>query len=314
MSTYTYSRDHLVRPQYERFFAEEQEIGWEAAIEAMIARRDVPKSSKVPFFLSDQKRNDFVFLLPIEDNSVVLDYGAGWGNTSYTFSKYCKQVIALDADFDRLHLANRHFAYRGANNVQTIYGGTSWDLPFADATFDIVVFNGVLEWMPLSMEGVPTDVHRRVLGEINRVLKPGGSVMISIENRFGYRHLMGNKDYHCGGLRWAPFLPRALANLYSQFWLGRPYRAWFHSYNILHELLADCGYEGTKIYSYYPDHVKYSCIFPLDDENVLRKTLKRLLKLPTLRKSERLLFKFFSTHSSFKYFAQDFLTIGYKPK
>ncbi len=64
-------------------------------------------------------------------------------------------------------------------------------LPFADASFDIVVCLDVLEHAE-SLE--------RTLAEIARVLRPGGHAIVTATNRFVFR----DPHYHLRGINWLP--------------------------------------------------------------------------------------------------------------
>jgi SAM-dependent methyltransferase len=309
---YRYPKDHIGPAHYEDFFQDCAAHGWEEAIRRLTSRPDIMKPQKVMQFLRDQRRNDFVFLLPVAPTAVVLDFGSGWGNTSYTLSEYCHYVVALEADIARQRFAAAHFTHSGASNILPVAGGRGVALPFADSTFDIILMNGVLEWTPQSLPGRPDAVHRRVLEEVRRVLKPGGTLQISIENRYGYDYLLGKRDHHCGGLRWAPFLPRALANLYSWFWLRRPYRAWFYSCRELDALLRDAGFGETRTYSYFRNHVRYSHLYGLgNSRNVARKGREILVTQKTSWK-DRLGYRLGIRTGLFHWIAQDFMVITRK--
>ena len=45
------------------FFRDRDDLGWEEAMDRLVARPDIIKPQKIPVFLSDKRRNDFVFLL-----------------------------------------------------------------------------------------------------------------------------------------------------------------------------------------------------------------------------------------------------------
>jgi len=55
------------------------------------------------------------------------------------------------------------------------------DVPFADATFDLVVLIGVTEWL-VSLT--------QPLGEIFRVLKPGGHLIVSADNNWPLHQIL----------------------------------------------------------------------------------------------------------------------------
>jgi ubiquinone/menaquinone biosynthesis C-methylase UbiE len=312
MAEYRYSKDHIGEQHYADFFRDLDDHGWDEAMQRLTSRKDIIKPHKIPLYLSDQRRNDFIFLLPISPETVALDYGSGWGNTSYTLSRYCKKVVAMEADPGRLKFATAHFRHRGADNITPIQAGNGTSLPFEAETFDLVIMNGVLEWTPRSINGNPEDVHRRVLAEVNRVLKPGGTLQISIENRFGYDFLLGKRDHHCGGLRWVPFLPRPLANLYSWMWLRQPYRTWFYSYGALRRFVSTAGFSSTKVYSYFKNHVRYSHMFLLDDEENVARKFKEIESSQRLTWKDRLAYRLGVRLGMFRWIAQDFMVISQK--
>ena len=312
MAEYRYSKDHIGETHYADFFRDRDEYGWEVAMERLVTRKDIIKPQKIPTFLSDQRRNDFIFLLPLGPDTVALDYGSGWGNTSFTLAQYCKQVVAMEADPGRLRFSAAHFHHRGANNILPVRSGNALSLPFGDNTFDLVIMNGVLEWTPRSIDGPPEDVHRKVLSEVRRVLKPGGTLQISIENRYGYDYLLGKRDHHCGGLRWAPFLPRPLANLYSWLWLRQPYRTWFYSYRRLREVMTAAGFTGTQIYSYFRNHVRYSHMYLLDDEENVARKAHEILAVQRTRWKDRLAYRLGTALRRFRWIAQDYMVVTRK--
>ncbi|MEL0113890.1 MAG: class I SAM-dependent methyltransferase, partial [Rickettsiales bacterium] len=236
---FRYGKDHMEEAYYADFFRDCESDGWIVAMDRLTSRPDIIKPQKISEFLSNQKRNDFVFLLPIGPGGSALDYGSGYGNTSFTLSHYCERVVAVEADRQRLRFSAAHFSHAGARNILPMAGGGSTSLPFEDESFDTVVLNGVLEWTATTIEGHPRDVHLSLLKEIRRVLRPSGSVAISIENRYSYKWFTGIRDHHAGGLRWVSFLPRRLADIYSRVRLRRPYRTWFYSYRALIRLLSE---------------------------------------------------------------------------
>jgi ubiquinone/menaquinone biosynthesis C-methylase UbiE len=312
-SAYRYTKDHVGDRHYSDFFRDRDDLGWEEAMDRLIARPDIIKPQKIPVFLSDKRRNDFVFLLPLSRQATVLDFGSGWGNTSFTLSHHCKQVVAMEADAGRLRFSAAHFKHAGANNILPVQSGNARNLPFPDSSFDIVIMNGVLEWTPRSIEGNPNKVHQLVLEEVNRVLKPGGTLAVSIENRFSYKWLTGIRDHHAGGLRWASCIPRWLANIYSWIRLQKPYRAWLYSAKKLRKLFRESGFPDVTIQSYHPNHVTFRYIFGIDsDKNSLR-FLRTILDQSRLPWRDRLAYRLAVAGIPYRWIAHDYLAISRKP-
>ena len=109
-------------------------------------------------------------------------------------------------------LANRlQFEQDEIENVRVVRAAFP-DLPFADGSVDLVVFNGVLEWLPSRQPSEPpAEVQRASLRKAFRLLKPGGHVYVGIENRWCYEYFLGAKDPHIG-VPWVTILPRWIAN------------------------------------------------------------------------------------------------------
>lgn len=123
--------------------------------------------------------------IPLE-GARLLDVGCGQGAYVRRFRDFSDQVYGIDIDPARLQ--------RGADTgVSGLCAAVSESLPFADASFDGVLLNEVLEH-------VRDD--RATLAEVLRVTRPGGKVVIFVPNRFypfethgvylGKRYVFGN--------------------------------------------------------------------------------------------------------------------------
>lgn len=96
----------------------------------------------------------------------LLDYGCGYGDIAHLLSETC-DVVAVDVDPVRVAFAARE--YPEIRFAQCPASGV--DLP--DASVDIVVSAVVIHFVP--------DPHA-YLGEIQRVLRPGGRLVIACKN------------------------------------------------------------------------------------------------------------------------------------
>jgi arsenite methyltransferase len=102
----------------------------------------------------------------------VLDLGSGAGTDSLVASFMVGpegQVTGIDMTPEMLEKARVGAAAVGATNVTFVEGEVE-RLPFADATFDVVISNGVIDLVP------DKDA---VFDEIHRVLAPGGRIQIA---------------------------------------------------------------------------------------------------------------------------------------
>src|SRR5438874_6136765 len=86
------------------------------------------------------------------------------------FAASAHLTVGADVDLPALQRGKRGIA-------QVHYVGASGAaLPFADGSFDCVVFSEVLEHVPASEE-------ERCLAELRRVLRPGGTLLLTTPHR-----------------------------------------------------------------------------------------------------------------------------------
>src|SRR5262249_22310829 len=103
--------------------------------------------------------------------------GGGVGTDLSQFARHGARVTDIDLSAGHLELAQENFAWRGLAGEFVHHDAET--LPFPDDTFDVVFSNGVLHHTPNT---------RKVVGEVRRVLKPGGKaiVMMYAEHSWHY--------------------------------------------------------------------------------------------------------------------------------
>lgn len=105
---------------------------------------------------------------------LVLDVGCANGAHTLKAAARVKRVVGMDYDVRQLRVAAATARRRGLGNLHLF----AWDLtrpfPFPDDTFDAVLFLDVIEHL---------EARQPVLGEIRRVLRPGGRLLVSGPNR-----------------------------------------------------------------------------------------------------------------------------------
>jgi SAM-dependent methyltransferase len=104
----------------------------------------------------------------------VLEIGCGPGAMLGPLRRYGR-VHALDIELGSM----QHCKKRGFDRVAV---GSGLELPFADASFDLV---GLFD----TIEHIPDD--RAVLSEVRRILRPGGHVFVSVP---AYQFLYSHQD------------------------------------------------------------------------------------------------------------------------
>lgn len=118
------------------------------------------------------RRRAFILFsyLGLKPEDVVLEAGCGRGfflNMARALSPCCLTGVELDAEV--LEEARRSLAHKEVE----LLSADIQQLPFSDAAFDKVLFTEVLEH-------IPDD--KRALQEIFRVLRPGGTLALSVPN------------------------------------------------------------------------------------------------------------------------------------
>ena len=123
-----------------------------------------------------------------------LDAGAGFGRHAFEAARQGATVFALDYATDEVVMTRNTFgAMLEAKEItDKAYGGVlrgdATKLPFEDNTFDCVVTSEVLEH-------IQDDVS--VLSELHRVLKPGGSLGVTVPSWWPEKiNLMLSDEYH----------------------------------------------------------------------------------------------------------------------
>ncbi|HSV29816.1 MAG TPA: class I SAM-dependent methyltransferase [Candidatus Omnitrophota bacterium] len=118
------------------------------------------------------RRHMAVVEMPLADlkGKRVLEVGPGAGGHSALFAKHGAVMTSVDLTFARARATNAKYALMGeaAQGCAALQGDAE-NLPFADATFDIVYSNGVLH------HTLDTE---KAIAEVHRVLKPGGQAVI----------------------------------------------------------------------------------------------------------------------------------------
>jgi len=98
----------------------------------------------------------------------VLDLGCGAGHASFAVAPHAQSVTAFDLSAQMLDVVAQAARERGLHNLETRQGNAA-QLPFADASFDLVVTRfSAHHWLD-----VPA-----ALREVARVLRPQGSFIV----------------------------------------------------------------------------------------------------------------------------------------
>jgi SAM-dependent methyltransferase len=250
---------------------------WQNAINKLCPPRFFP-------IIDEGGRADWKFLLNIDSGSRVLDFGSGLGAISISLASEGASVIALDKTLESLKFIKIRSTQEGFNNIIPIcYDGKR--LPFPDEYFDLIVLNGVLEWIVSGQTYCTqesskrnnkdcqeeTHIHQNkqleFLKECSRVLNKDGCVYIGIENRIAIKYFLTVPEDHMG-IRFISLMPRYLADRICIMKTGRPYLARTHTKIGYKALLNKAGFKNNIFYMPIPDYRMFDNLVPSDNRSI----------------------------------------------
>lgn len=108
----------------------------------------------------------------LSKNSKILDVGCGAGMMAKEIANRKYEILGMDYSYNMIKRAkaicNRKFAIN-------FFQGDVESLPFKDSVFDMVLCLGVITYLKSE---------QKALHEMSRILKPGGTMILSILNKF----------------------------------------------------------------------------------------------------------------------------------
>jgi len=103
----------------------------------------------------------------------VLEIGCGAGFMTAALAKRGFVIEAIDHTQAMVDLTKEHARQKGILNLISVCTGDIHELSYEDQTFDLIIALGVVPWL--------YDV-KKALTEIIRVIKPGGHVVLTMDN------------------------------------------------------------------------------------------------------------------------------------
>jgi SAM-dependent methyltransferase len=215
--------------------------------------------------------------LGLQPGDHLLDLGCGFGRHAFEAARRGARVVAVDyADTELKEVRNTFGAMADAGEVDPAgclgaVQGDATRLPFGDASFDRVIASEVLEHIPDDTAAI---------GELARVLRPGGTMAVTVPAYLPERVCWTLSDeYH------AP----AVAGGHV-----RIYREWELRAKLRHADLAP-GFAHHAHALHAPYWWVRCAVGPADDDHVAVRTYRRFLEWdivsapPVTRWAERLL-------------------------
>jgi len=132
----------------------EQQVGLFTGEDSPFARRPV---------------SALAWLEPLDRDMIVLDVACGAAHAAEQVAPHVRQVVGLDLTPALLEVGADRLRNAGITNV-LLQEGNAAELPFVDASFDLVVCRGSLHHFPRPDQPV---------AEMARACRPGGRVVVS---------------------------------------------------------------------------------------------------------------------------------------
>jgi len=233
-------------------------------------------------FTFEENRADWRFPIPISKDSSVLDIGAGMGRSSIPLARVAGKVVSVDHSFLRMKFLKKRGNMEGLKNIE-VYVGDIFDLPFKKESFDVIVMNGLLEWVGVTDRySNPKEAQVASLRICKDLLKKGGHLYIGIENRFALAYL---KAIDHSGLRFTSYMPRFMANWYTLLRKGERYDTYTYNIGGYKKLLREAGFNEMDFRLVYPGYNNPRITIPYDNLNMLAYIIRGLMPENTWRRS-----------------------------
>lgn len=185
-------------------------------------------------------RGNILEWLPINRNAKVLEIGSGCGAITETLVKKAGEVTCVDLSAKR-SLVNAYRNQTVEDAKATIHVGNFKDIePDLSCDYDYACMIGVFEYGQSYM-GSETP-YEDFLSIMLKHVKPGGRVIIAIENKYGLKYFAGCKEDHLG--TWFSGIEG-----YPQGGSARTF-----SRKGLEKIMKSCDQENYEFYYPYPDY------------------------------------------------------------
>lgn len=219
-------------------------------------------------YIVKSSRADWMLFAPVKTDSTILDIGSGWGAVVVELAKKYKEVYATDCNIDTLKFLKVRSEQEGIKNLKFVKTNPLDypTLPFTDSSFDMIVLNGILEWVGSArVDNSPDRVQFDALIELHRLLKPDGFIYLGIENRWYFRHFLAGTPH--GELPFISVLPRRIANILTLLIRKQKHRTFIYSKKGYIKLFEKAGYKVKKVYGIKPSYHFPKIMVPMEDSS-----------------------------------------------
>lgn len=277
--------------------------------------QDTAKAKRIAGYIRDTKGNDYLQALrgetdfevfcclsdfpigllgwyPFRPGSSVLEMGGNFGERTGALLRACGHVTVTEPSFLRAQgICER---YPEADHLE-VYAGAWEELP-SEGAFDYIVVAGGLETAGKGSEDLREYVE--YIGKLKTLLRPGGILLVAVENRYGLRYFCGERERHTGR-------PFAGIGHTMQGAGGRPFSK-AELMEIFHR--ADMAY--VKFYYPLPDYRMPQLVYTdahLPEANIYERLILYHEAKDTLVADEKKLYRDIISNGVFPFFANSYL-------
>lgn len=193
-------------------------------------------------------RANIVRVLDIPADAAVLEIGSGCGPITRYLGETGAQVDSVEPVLLRARVGRERT--RDLSNVQ-VFCGNLEDVPLEPA-YDLVIVVGVLEYV--GNGGRDLEPYLQFLRECRLRLRPGGSLVLAIENKLGVKYLTGTAEDHSGRMN----------DSIEDYPRGTPARTF--SATALLDLVGAVGF-SPRLFGVFPDYKHTRVVLDIDELN-----------------------------------------------
>lgn len=183
------------------------------------------------------------------EGSNVLEIGSGWGAITGCLCERAQHVTCVDLSLIRSQI--NKLRNKNHNNFEIIVANLN-DIPF-ERQFEVVTLIGVLEYC--GRYTVDRNPYEAFLQKAFSLVKPGGILVLAIENRLGLKYFAGANEDHYNR-------PYEGLNNYPNDEGIRTF-----SYSELHDLIDTLDAVSADFYLPFPDYKFAQTIVAADDSS-----------------------------------------------
>lgn len=210
-------------------------------------------TSQVTRYALDRRRALLAEFAEVPEHAVILDIGCGYGVLGQALAGSGRAVVFVDSTLERCEFAVKRCQELGNTQVTGLVTADWTAVPLPKDSVDVAIVNGVLEWVGSGTPRQAIEAQMGFLRHVAALLRPGGMLLLGIENRYALRYFYKTPDNH-SRLPFASIMPRPVANLYSRIASRKPYSTLTWSYGEHETRLRACGFGSVKMVALWPDY------------------------------------------------------------